>query len=332
MKVIISDTSFIWNYDDPALEVFKEVLLVVCLEGKAVTDKYECFVSPYKHIQMGIDQFGTEDQRYKALESVADDLYRELRIHDDILFLTDGDPGSLYPFHVVKDRNEDSRLHLCAVSPWKFESKRRLKEHRRLLSDLSQLTSILYIDSNQYLPDSDKDAAMGEPMQKLKADYIALLPTVVNSIRKLYGRYYFDFASNSYVAVEDGFHGIDLSNRNPLASVIDMESDSSGCILGMISPIDYSIEKGRIKEEIEITPARIDGKKICEYLRKQRIELARVNGIKFSSEDCPSIGPCAGTCAKCDREAAFLRDKLLAIPAEKRIIPKFTLTEWEVEV
>ena len=48
MRVIITDTVFILNHDNPALEVFKDVLLVVCLEGKAVTDKYECFVSPYK--------------------------------------------------------------------------------------------------------------------------------------------------------------------------------------------------------------------------------------------------------------------------------------------
>ena len=47
MRVIITDTAFIWNPDNPALEIFKNVLLVVCLEGKAVTDKYECFVSPY---------------------------------------------------------------------------------------------------------------------------------------------------------------------------------------------------------------------------------------------------------------------------------------------
>lgn len=52
---------------------------------------------------------------------------------------------------------------------------------------------------------------------------------------------------------------------------------------------------------------------------------------QFSSEECPSIGPCAGTCAKCDQESAYLRDKLADIAPEDRIIPDFTLTEWEVE-
>lgn len=164
MRVIITDTAFIWNHDNPALEVFKDVLLVVCLEGKAVTDKYECFVSLYKHVGMGIDKFGVDDQRYKALEAVADDLNRNLRYHDDILFLTDGNPESLYPFYVIKDRNEFNSLHLCAASPWKFESKRRIQGHKDLLSDLSQLTSILYIDSNKYLLNLEKDATMKEVM------------------------------------------------------------------------------------------------------------------------------------------------------------------------
>lgn len=331
MRVIITDTAFIWNHENPALEVFKDVLLVVCLEGKAVTDKYECFVSPYKHVGMGIDKFGVEDQRYKALESAADDLNRGLRYHDDILFLTDSNPESLYPFYVIKDRNVYNSLHLCAVSPWKFESKRRIQGHRDLLSDLSQLTSILYIDSNKYLLNLEKDAAVKDVMQKLEADYTALLPTVLNRIGELNGRYYFDFASNSYVAIEEGYNGIDLSKKNQLDTVFETELHRRFSILGKIIPPDYPEEDDRTKEEIERVPARIDGKKICEYLRKQRIKLAEVNGIEFSSEECPSIGPCAGTCAKCDQESAYLRDKLAAIPPEDRIIPDFTLTEWEVE-
>jgi len=331
MRVIITDTSFIWNPDNPALEIFKDVLLVVCLEGKAVTDKYECFVSPYKQIGMGIDKFGVDDQRYKTLESVADDLNRTLRYHDDILFLTDGNPESLYPFYVIKDRNEFNSLHLCTVSPWRFEGKRRIQGHKELLSDLSQLTSILYIDSNKYLLNLEKDVTLKEVMQKLEEDYAALLPTVVNSIGKLYGRYYFDFASNSYIAIEEGFNGLDLSKKNSLATEIEAEPYRSFCTLGLVILPDYPEEDDRTKEEIERVPARIDGKKICEYLRKQRIKLAEVNGIEFSSEECPSIGPCAGTCAKCDQESAYLREKLAAIAPENRIIPDFTLTEWEVE-
>lgn len=331
MRVIITDTSFIWNPNKPVLEIFKDVLLVVCLEGKAVTDKYECFVSPYKQIGMGIDKFGVDDQRYKALESVADDLNRSLGYHDDILFLTDGNPESLYPFYVIKDRNEFNTLHLCTVSPWRFEGKRHIQGHKDMLSDLSQLTSILYIDSNKYLDKLPKDATMKDAWQEVEKDYAALLPTVVNSIGELYGKFYFYFSSNSYVAIEEGFNGIDLSKKQSLDTKIERKLYRSFCTLGLIMPPDYPEDNDRTKEEIERVPARIDGKKICVYLRNQRIKLAEANGIEFSSDECPSIGPCAGTCAKCDQESAYLREKLDAIALEDRIIPDFTLTEWEVE-
>ena len=93
-------------------------------------------------------------------------------------------------------------------------------------------------------------------------------------------------------------------------------------------PPDYPGYNDIRKKEIERTHARTDGKEICNYLRQMRIELAKANGIKFRSEECPSLGPCAGTCAKCDQEAAYLRDKLARIPESKRVIPDFKLTEW----
>lgn len=172
------------------------MLLIVCIEGKAVTDKYECFVSPYEHVDEGIDKFGVEDPRYKALKSVAGDLNGFLGYHDDVLFLTDGNPESLYPFYVIKDRNKYNDLHLCTVSPWRIGDKRRIKVHEDLLSDLSSLTSILYIDSDKYLDNAVKDATMKDVMQKVENDYVALLPTVVNSIGDLDGKYYFDFSTN----------------------------------------------------------------------------------------------------------------------------------------
>lgn len=98
-----------------------------------------------------------------------------------------------------------------------------------------------------------------------------------------------------------------------------------------IPPV-YPENGSTTKEKIERLNTRIDGKKICNYLRQLRNELAKANGIKFFSEECPSfVGPCAGTCAKCDLEAAYLRDKLADISESERIIPDFKLTEWEVE-
>lgn len=74
---------------------------------------------------------------------------------------------------------------------------------------------------------------------------------------------------------------------------------------------------------------RPDGKEVCAYLRNIRIELARANNIPFDSEPCNIDGDCAGTCAKCDEEAAYLRDELNKIPEQDRKIPQHILSDWE---
>lgn len=331
MRVLITDTAFVWNYKNPFLKKFKNVLTVVCLEGKAVTDEYECFVSPYEPVSLGNADIGINDMQYKALESVGDELNRSLHYHDDILFLTDWDPRSLYPYYVIKDRNKHNSLHLCTVSPWRFEGKRRIDGHNTLLSDLSKLTSILYIDSNKYLDNASENDTFDDVMKRLEKDYTKLLPTVVNSIGSLHGEHYFNFSTNSYVPVKDGFYEIDGVKKAGLDSWAKVRVNEWFCTLGIIIPPIYPNDGDITKDEVEIVPARVDGKKICKYLREQRIVLAKANGIEFSSPECPSIGPCGGTCAKCDEEAAYLRNQLYAIKPEDRVIPDFTLDEWEVE-
>ncbi|MDE7299321.1 MAG: hypothetical protein K2N94_10915 [Lachnospiraceae bacterium] len=238
MRIIVTDTAFIWNHKNPILEQFKDIVLVVCLEGKPVSDQYECFVSPYRHIGLGFSGFGVEAQKYKALESVADDLNRALGYHDKILFLTDGDPESLYPFYVIKDRNKFNSLHLCTMSPWKFESRRRIKTHRELLSDLSQLKSILYINSNDYLSKIDEPAriTVEELIQRVSDDYAALLPRVINGIQDMREKSYFDFASRSYIPVGKGFDSIDLAKAANEVSEINVPLHREWSTLGEIIP------------------------------------------------------------------------------------------------
>ena len=130
---------------------------------------------------------------------------------------------------------------------------------------------------------------MKDVMQKLEADYAALLPTVVNSIGELYGGYYFDFASNTYVAIEEGFNVIDLSKKNQLDTEFKAELHRNFCTLGLIMSPDYPEEDDGTKKEIERVPDRIDGIKICEYLRNQRIELEKAYGIEVESEECPCV-------------------------------------------
>ena len=102
MRIVVTDSGLIWNHNNLFLKQFKDIVLVVCLEGKQVTEEYKCFVSPYQHVGMEIDEFGVESQRYKALESVASELKRELRYHDKIVFLTPKEE-----IQIAKDRRKD---------------------------------------------------------------------------------------------------------------------------------------------------------------------------------------------------------------------------------
>ena len=77
------------------------------------------------------------------------------------------------------------------------------------------------------------------------------------------------------------------------------------------------------KEKVEELSARLDGKKVCNILREQRIKLAEANHIAFKSEESFSIGPCAGTCEKCDEESKYLRKQMQNIQEEKRVYPQF---------
>ena len=74
MRLIVTDSGNVWNHHNPILEKYKESVLVICLDGKKITDKYDCFVSPYKSVGMGIDWYGDEDQRLRALKSVSEEL------------------------------------------------------------------------------------------------------------------------------------------------------------------------------------------------------------------------------------------------------------------
>lgn len=48
MYIVVTDCGHFWNHENPILKKYKESVIVVCLNGKKVTDEYRCFVSPYK--------------------------------------------------------------------------------------------------------------------------------------------------------------------------------------------------------------------------------------------------------------------------------------------
>ena len=328
MKLVITDTGNIWNADNPFLEKYKDNVLVVCLKGKQVTKKYKCFVSPYTPDPMWAEKYGVDNNMFKAIASVAGNLNCSLDNREDIVFLTDDSPSSLYPYYVLKDINEFGRLHLVTMSPPSYEGKRKRVAHRELLADLSQLSSFLYFDINERQQDIEHFNTVSELYEWAQKELGSLLPRVLAGIyhMQLYPCF-FDFASLEYISVKNGFDKIDVSKRDKPYKGVDLSRAGGYCTLGIIVPPVYPDRNEYTKDAVEQLVSRIDGKKICNILREQRLRLAEANGIPFSSEECPSIGPCAGTCEKCDREAIFLRVEMLRIPKEKRVFPQFDPAE-----
>lgn len=57
MRIVIADTGNIWSQDNHFLERLKNIILIVCLNGRKVSNKYQCFVSPYRQEEIGISTF-----------------------------------------------------------------------------------------------------------------------------------------------------------------------------------------------------------------------------------------------------------------------------------
>ena len=155
------------------------------------------------------------------------------------------------------------------------------------------------------------------------------MPRILNGIHHMEETpCYFDFASEEYVPLRNGFDRIDITKRNEIVSEVDFPMMRAFSTLGLICrPPSYPDEDEDVKKEIEKPVARVDGKKVCNVLREQRIRLAAANNIPFESEECPSIGACAGTCEKCDKESSYLREQLQMIPEEKLVYPQFDPVE-----
>lgn len=72
------------------------------------------------------------------------------------------------------------------------------------------------------------------------------------------------------------------------------------------------------------------GKKLCEGLRKVRVKIAELNGIKYSPKECNHEGDCEGTCPVCEIEAAYIEQKLKELEQEG-VEVKRTLDDAEVD-
>lgn len=185
MRIVITDTCFIWKRYQYILENFKDMLLVVFLEGKPETNEYKCLVCS-QHTDENVNLYSYSDVRMDLFPTLTQDLKEILKNDEEILFLTDYDLISLYPFISLSEGNEDKKLHLCTISPFKFDMK-KFNEYQKILGKLAKSTLVLSIDSNKYLENISRESSLLDVLKEIENQYISLLLKLADS--KKYDNY-----------------------------------------------------------------------------------------------------------------------------------------------
>ena len=273
MLIIVTDEGRIWNHKNPALEPFADCVLVVCLNGEKVTDKYQCFVSPYHKDHMIVGQVDNCDtgEKFQALESVRHQLRYTHGYHEDILFLTDNTPQSMFPYLVLKDIEEFNRLHLWCMTPWDFEGRDAKERHAHFFQGLSSLKSLLLLDSDTLKKLPRKGNRLSDIIEAGDTLCKELLPTVVCDIGTQMGyrsNYYFDLQTRRYIEVDNSFEEIMTTGPLSAEEIEAYRPFLECCTLGLLGYNDYPNNDEYTKNAVEKLYPRFNGKKICERLKE----------------------------------------------------------------
>lgn len=281
MKIFITsdNTTVIWNTDILNLEDYqKNVIMINMTHSKPIQYNFNTIDVPYTNVVLGQSGYGVNSIKYKALLSVSDKVKQYVSYNEDILILSGSDPQTLYIFKVLQNISYQLplKLHLWALLPFTFEGKRRKNICKDLLSDLSNVKSLILFDSDDYLKELDRKTTMAETFLFITKSFNSLLPQVIDEIKHMDTncKYFFDTSTRHYVNIQN----------NPLT-------------------FDYN---KNLQETILYNEPKINGKEICDKLRQMRIDFAEANNINFTSEPCQYNGPCCGTCEKCEQELAYL--------------------------
>lgn len=330
MLIIVTDEGRVWNHENPALEPFADCVLVVCLNGKKVTDKYQCFVSPYHGSDPILGWVDNSDtgSKFKALESVRHKLRRTHGYHEDILFLTDNAPQSLFPYFVLKDIEEHNRLHLWCMTPWVFEGSRTQNLYAQFFQGLSSLKSLFLLDSNtsKKLPrNGNRLSDIVEARVTLCKELLPIAVCDIGTKMSYRSNYYFDLQARRYIEINNSFEEIMTAGPLSAEEIAAYRPFLECSTLGLIGYDDFPSNDQYTKQIVEKLYPRINGKRICEQLKQMRRQLIQANGIHYVIADCPSTGPCAGTCPQCDKEITDIQQLLLRIPENARKYPSIEL-------
>ena len=65
--------------------------------------------------------------------------------------------------------------------------------------------------------------------------------------------------------------------------------------------------------KLSLIMSKNKGRRICDFLKEIRKQIACHNGIPFESEECNYLGECEGSCPKCEFELKFSESKLASL-------------------
>lgn len=330
MFIFVTDEGRYWNHENPVLEKYAECVVVVCLNGKKVTDKYRCVVSPYENTgNFGMTDYSVLSHKYQALQSIHEELRHIYSYHDDIVFLTDAEPQSLYPYLVLKDDEDYNKIHLWCMSPWGMESSNKKSAYNELIHDIDKLTSLHYVEGDKFVEQIDKKQTMSEVNLQCQEWLNSMLPGALYEIEnkmKWSERYYYDLNKRRYISTSDSYSKVLKAKPIKKKHAEEFLPIQKFYTLGILKMSHYPDSDDDTKAAVEQLHPRFDGKEVCEQLKKMRQALADENGIKFQTVDCPSTGPCAGTCERCDMEIRYLAEQLDKINQEERKYPEYKIT------
>ena len=336
MVIFVTDEGRFWNHKNPVLERYARCVVVVCLNGKPVTDKYKCIVcQPDSTVGLGMTDYSIQSSKYKALEAVREELRSTYSYHDNLVFLTDAEPESLYPYLVLKEGGKHNKMHLWCMSPWSLEPRNRKAAFRELLHDISKVHSLHYVDGNELLEELDRRITMAEAISVCREWLNSMLPGALYEIETMLRwnkRYYYDRKLKRYIETKCSYE--EILKMEPLTKkdVDNFSPAQKFRRLGFMVKQNHSDSAPSVKSVVEQLHPRVDGKKICDKLKRMRKAIADANGIEYETVNCPSVGSCAGTCQQCDMELKYLQEKLEEIKEEDRVYPQFNVERSDASI
>lgn len=261
--------------------------------------------------------------RYNELMKMSEEIKKIIDVHwDRVLVITDGTPESMLIAKLLQKQFTGycGRIHLWAFIPFVFSRRdATVKEYNQMLDELTEIQSLAVTDLNDYISFVYDEKDYRESIKKIHNITGPMLKAMLTQLFNMFKynesyKYFFDNSEKRYVVTSD---------------LRMVEKERVFRTMGLaVANMDGVEDKG-IAEMIARPRVRVDGKEVCEELRRLRRRFALENGLDYEFRVCSYEGPCAGTCDYCEYEAKELYElALLKVDGNvnKVIFPKENLS------